>query len=1677
MKLCLPVLSSGRFRSGCQAALLLLFALPGTASGVEETALIRASDGSNYQIRFDRDKFNPATFSVRQSGVVVIPSEDVTAELYLAARTLAAFPPMLSPGTTKADIRAVIAERELNELLVEAAGLIGGIPIDSLIAIATSGASLSTTALNNAANAIVKASPTQTVIAASAAVAFQTVQFATNNVNAYNRIMARKSRGEAIDMDDIEDAVDAFIRVSEWEKRTVKLLDRFYITGLTRIDRIKAHIIGLIPVIGDVKFIHDAVTRDRVDLNALGGFIVNAQADIDYSTAAYVDNYFSEAKKTEIKNTLRNAGYVCAYSLSPASAARVRQGAGSVSVRLSARAGCSWTAESGNSGFLSVAPASGSGAATLTVTVRANSGAERIGVLTIAGHSFTVTQLAGTVVRNDQRLTVSKSGAGGGTVVSTPAGVSCGRDCTQDYVYGTRVTLSATPGSSSTFGGWSGACSGTGLCEVTMAQARSVTAVFGQRAAPTPAPTPDRPQQPSTLSVGSAVVAQNTDCASFPCPRGGGLLIRSGAGTSYSTRGALADGATGAIRGGPVMANGYAWWQVRWDSSAKVSCTVSPCTGWSVATFEGISVLAPYVGSVPDLIVEAPSVSDASLTPGQSFTLSATVRNRGTATSAVSTTLRYYRSSDASISSGDTQVGTDSVGVLSAGGTSPESINLSAPSSAGNYYYGACADGIAGETDTSNNCSFGVQATVGNTRTVRNPTGGTVNICGRTSAVLEQIQRRLRSVDNRYRDGSADCSSTRIRDLRAIPNLNVNNKGVVTLKQGDFDHLRDVDSLQLNYNQLSTLPNDIHFFEDLRNLRSLFLNNNRITALPVHIFVPLRSTLNRISLNNNQLITLPAGVFNGLSGLSKATSLNLRNNPLTTLPVGAFNGLSNLPWLILTDTRLTTLPVGVFNGLSSLENLSVGNQLRTLPAGVFDGLSSLTGLYLSDNQLTTLPAGVFSGLSSLTELDLEDNQLVTLPAGAFDGLSSLTSLYLHEQQLATIEAGAFDGLSSLALLRLDDNQLTTLPAGVFDGLSSLTGLSLYRNRLTTLPAGIFNGLSSLTELSLTSNPGAPFTLTLELARADGTDLNASGPAVITVRLAEGAPFAMTVGLSAEGGTLSASTATIAAGATVSTGVTVTQSGTGPVTVRLGTAPTVPNRFNGIQTAAGAPLILFGDDVYVSGVTLGAKGDGTVGWSARPSEYPGARIAHPTVSLDGAYYRVSELAYNPTAQQLKFAFGNAAPSATAALMLSFNPDLAFKDATRNGNVFTWNNVAATLRAGQRVALTLREVEPTSPTFSISGTPGAVEGAAGGHRFSVVGAGPAPSGSVRATCTVSGAAVTAGDFRDSSGATEASSDFPVQSLTFSAANYQTAQNCIIYTYDDTADESDEVFTVTLGVSGGGAVLGDATTTGTIENNDAPLPGVTVSPTTLTVTEGGSATYTLVLDTQPTAAVTISVAAAPGGDADLGADSASLTFSAADWNVAQTVTVSASEDADSASGTATFVHSAASADTNYGSALVIAGVTATEADNELTSAMQADVNGDGALDENDALIMYYAYSVQGLDDRFSGSLRGSLLRGLMSAGDRTDAKYVAALQQAATWRQMGASRGGDINGDGSMDEDDALIMYYAYSVQGLDDRLSRGLRSSLLRGLVPAEERGDAKYMDVLNRSNRMLSGGSR
>ena len=110
---------------------------------------------------------------------------------------------------------------------------------------------------------------------------------------------------------------------------------------------------------------------------------------------------------------------------------------------------------------------------------------------------------------------------------------------------------------------------------------------------------------------------------------------------------------------------------------------------------------------VPDLVIQRVWSSTAALFTGVSFTLSALVRNRGSGR-ATTATLDFYRSADATISSADAEVGSLALDALAAYGTRSRAFDVIAPAVAGTYYYGACVDDVADESETANNCSQAV---------------------------------------------------------------------------------------------------------------------------------------------------------------------------------------------------------------------------------------------------------------------------------------------------------------------------------------------------------------------------------------------------------------------------------------------------------------------------------------------------------------------------------------------------------------------------------------------------------------------------------------------------------------------------------------------------------------------------------------------------------------------------------------------------------------------------------------------------------------------------------------------------------------------------------------------------------------------------------------------------------
>lgn len=150
----------------------------------------------------------------------------------------------------------------------------------------------------------------------------------------------------------------------------------------------------------------------------------------------------------------------------------------------------------------------------------------------------------------------------------------------------------------------------------------------------------------------------------------------------------------------------------------------------------------------------------------------------------------------------------------------------------------------------------------------------------------------------------------------------------------------------------------------------------------------------------------------------------------------------------------------------------------------------------------------------------------------------------------------------------------------------------------------------------------------------------------------------------------------------------------------------------------------------------------------------------------------------------------------------------------------------------------------------------------------------------------------------------------SLDFSSANWDSPQTV---TLTAAADADAAIGSATISVSSPGYATANLTVTEQDTTPQAILPSLT----SVNVSEGGSNTFTVLLQAQPGANIVVGVART-SGDASITVSPATLTFTSTDWNLAQTVTLNAAEDPDAAVGVASITLSS----TGLTSKIVTAG-----------------------------------------------------------------------------------------------------------------------------------------------------------
>ena len=762
-------------------------------------------------------------------------------------------------------------------------------------------------------------------------------------------------------------------------------------------------------------------------------------------------------------------------------------------------------------------------------------------------------------------------------------------------------------------------------------------------------------------------------------------------------------------------------------------------------------------------------------------------------------------------------------------------------------------------------------------------------ICGRSEPARDEI---LRGINSSLRSQTIDCSevtASHLANSLQLYTTTIDGSGYAgdpVLKEGDFDGLTGVRILFVrNFDTMTTLPS-VSGMTSLKNMQ--VRNIPQLTSVPdlsaltaferLGVFggnltsppdLSKNTKLAQLSLYNNNLTALP-----DLSKNTKLTYLSVSGNNLTTLPDLSKN--TELKTLYLDDGNLTALP-----DLS--KNTKLGsvtfhdNNLTTLPD--LSKNINIHQLWVNDNNLTALPD--LSKHTRLTDLQALNNNLTALPDLSKNtrlrslkvGGNNLTELPDLSQNTALTDLNVNDiGLAALPDLSRNtaleylwarNNRLTALPD--LSKNTELTKMSVRGNRLTALPDLSKN--TALTHLwvydnRLTELPDLSRNTALTALHAYDNriyplpDLSANAISDLKMTPQSPASFGVAAAEADEGSS-----------AQLTVTLSETTSSTLPFSVAVaygsGEGAADSNDLGDLPTSVEVPP---GGNSATFSIPIAAddaeEGDETFTVSVS-TDTPGWKPESALVSASRE------------------------PATTTVTIKNVTPEAPDESEAPKEIERPAATTTAPTAAAKSAVKTLR-FKKTSVE--------AVEGENSKIRITRSGD---TSSAVEVTLSyANGSATSPGDYNASA-------------RTVSIPSGKRFKNISLPIIDDSVDEDDETFTVSLASDAEGyTVGGSATVTVTIKDDDTA--GVNLSKTAVNVNETGKKAYKISLDSKPTADVTITATSGDPEKATLNkAATTTLTFTPENWNKGRKVTIRAKLVGDN---TISVTHIATSTDPKY-------------------------------------------------------------------------------------------------------------------------------------------------------------------
>ncbi|XP_065083932.1 protein artichoke [Ochlerotatus camptorhynchus] len=274
-----------------------------------------------------------------------------------------------------------------------------------------------------------------------------------------------------------------------------------------------------------------------------------------------------------------------------------------------------------------------------------------------------------------------------------------------------------------------------------------------------------------------------------------------------------------------------------------------------------------------------------------------------------------------------------------------------------------------------------------------------------------------------------------------------------------------VERVNLQRNQIATLPQPPSNILDLPALRMLDISANHLTRLAKGTF---QSTpqLRILGLARNQLQSIDEG---SLTGMNRLELLNLQDNRLLALHERSLSSLENLRELNLQGNRIEVLVDHLLDSNGNLERFDASrNSIVDISAKAFRNSRSLQVLDLSANKLRELPESL-TGLSELREIDVSFNELTDLTPNVLGSWRNLEELKASNNRVNQLHQGSLRNLPLLQYMDLSSNELTNLEHGSLRNLPELQEIVLADNKLTDLKDRVFEDLPNLQAVHLQQN--------------------------------------------------------------------------------------------------------------------------------------------------------------------------------------------------------------------------------------------------------------------------------------------------------------------------------------------------------------------------------------------------------------------------------------------------------------------------------------------------------------------------------------------------------------------------------------------------------------------------------